>query len=606
MTPDMLITDAPTPSTADGAHTHTRLPRPDMRHDLGPPEFPVPPTHANATRAIDAALAPPATRTTERDSRLLAAAIEAGAGGQALSVLERIDPAGLDAHDRVRYLQAVTACAAWLEAFQSMAVVGVAGPSGGWVSAEIEQTVAREVTELTADGTSARDRERIATHARDEAWEVRERAVTLEVSMAMRVSPRTAGRRIEGARFLLESLRPAIGEALAGRWGYGHLRVAEKELANVPAPLREQIFADVLPYAAIDHPRRLTDRIRKSLARRDAAGSAERMRERAERRDVTLWNLPDGQARLAATGPFQRITDLYRSLTELARARQRVVDAARIPGESVPSQEMTDRRLGALRVEVLIEAVRRLVAAMDAEDRGDTEDRGGAADATNGVVHSDTHSAAGNLAEAGMRQSVDHTSACVVGTQRTEPDPWTGPRANGPGSRPKQQAAVIVDLATALHLADEPGYLPGYGWIPAPIAREILGDCDRWRRWLVDDKSRKLIEAGSTRYRPSQALRDLVGGRDLTCTADTCTRPAAEVQLDHAIDFDGANTTPGNVHGVCGPDHLVITAGHFVIDSDADGNLSWVSTATGHAYPSHPDLLHERPAARDAEEGGAS
>jgi len=47
------------------------------------------------------------------------------------------------------------------------------------------------------------------------------------------------------------------------------------------------------------------------------------------------------------------------------------------------------------------------------------------------------------------------------------------------------------------------------------------------------------------------------------------------------------------VHGVCGPDHLVITAGHFVIDSDVEGNLTWVSTATGHAYPSHPDLLHE-------------
>ncbi|MFM7599213.1 MAG: hypothetical protein ACKO70_12740 [Actinomycetota bacterium] len=44
---------------------------------------------------------------------------------------------------------------------------------------------------------------------------------------------------------------------------------------------------------------------------------------------------------------------------------------------------------------------------------------------------------------------------------------------------------------------------------------------------------------------------------------------------------------------MCGPDHLVITAGHFVIDSDVEGNFTWVSTATGHAYPSHPDLLHE-------------
>lgn len=592
MTPNTLTKHTPPLSTTAAAAPHFVTSPSGARQGVGPP-MPTSPLADTATApAIEAALAPPAERSTERDGRLLAAAIEAGAGGQALSVLERIDPAGLDAHDRVRYLQAVTACAAWLEAFQSMAVVTVAGPSGGWVSAEIEQTVAREITELTTHGTSTRDRERIATHARDEAWEIRERAVTLEVSMAMRVSPRTAGRRIDGARFLLESLRPAISEALAGRWGYGHLRVAEKELANVPAPLRELVFTDVLPYAAIDHPRRLTDRIRKSLARRDAAGSAERMRERAERRDVTLWNLPDGQARLAATGPFQRITDLYRSLTELARARQRVLDAARRPDEPVPSQDIADRRLGALRVEVLVEAVRRLAADMDGAGR----------DAT---IHNNAHMPAGNLADAEHRLLIDQASQCAADSSQTAPDPWTGPRAHGPGSRPKQQAAVIVDLATALHLADEPGYLPGYGWIPASIAREILADCDRWRRWLVDDTSRKLIEAGSTRYRPSQALRDLVSGRDLTCTADTCTRPAAEAQLDHAIDFDGANTTPGNMHGVCGPDHLVITAGHFVIDSDDDGNLSWVSTSTGHAYPSHPDLLHERPVARDAQQGEA-
>ena len=155
-----------------------------------------------------------------------------------------------------------------------------------------------------------------------------------------------------------------------------------------------------------------------------------------------------------------------------------------------------------------------------------------------------------------------------------------------------------MDVATALHLADEPGYLPGYGWVPAPIAREILGQSERWRRWIVDDSSRRLIEAGSARYRPSQALRDLIGGRDLTCTADTCTRESADNQLDHAIDFNGSNTTPANVHGVCGPDHLVVTAGHFVIDSDDTGNVSWVSTSTGHTYPSHPDLRHERPQPR--------
>lgn len=520
---------------------------------------------------IDAALSPPPPRSSERDQRLLDAAIEAGPGGQALSVLERIDIAQLSAHDRIRYLKAVTASGAWLEAFQSMAVAAVSGPSGGWVTDEIEARVSREVADLASADSSAREREHLANQARDEAWEVRERAIALEVSMAMRVSPRTAGRRIEGARFLLESLRPAVGEALAGRWGYGHLRVAEKELANVPAPLRALVFADVVPYAAVDHPRRLTERIRKSLARRDAAGSADRMRERSESRDVALWTLSDGQARVALTGPYQSVTEFHRCLTDLARARQQWLKATAGPGEpSTPDAD--DRRLAALRFDAAMEAARRLMRDMQSGLRPEP-------------VHSDAHNPSGNCA-----------------SDEFMPDPWTGPRATTPGSRPAQQAAIIVDLATAMSLADEPGFLPGYGWVPAPIAREILATCDQWRRWLVDDKARKLIEAGAVRYRPSQALRDLVTGRDLTCTADTCTRPAAESQLDHAIDFDGGNTTPANVHGVCGPDHLVITAGHFVIDSDDDGRVTWVSTSSGHSYPSHPDLLHERPTPRHSDQ----
>ena len=161
------------------------------------------------------------------------------------------------------------------------------------------------------------------------------------------------------------------------------------------------------------------------------------------------------------------------------------------------------------------------------------------------------------------------------------------------GSRPRQQAAVIIDAATALHLADEPGFVPGYGWVPSAIAREILADAESWRRWLLDDSSRTIIDAGAVRYRPSEALRDLVAGRDVTCTADTCTRPASQTQLDHAIDFDGGNTTPANLHLVCGLDHLAVTAGHFVIASDADGRPLWVSSHSGHAYPSHVDPLHE-------------
>jgi hypothetical protein len=518
------------------------------------PDDVVPRSH----HAMRAALAPPPAQSAERDRQLLDLAGESGIGGQALSLLERVDIAALSMHDRITFLRLVTSCAAWFEAFSTVATAAVAGPTSGWPEHEVDEQVREELSEAGADALAEGEARVLAAQIRDEAWAVRERAITLEISLATRVSPRTAGRRIDSARLLVESMPRAVDEAWAGHWGYGHLRAAERELTDIPPDLRDAVLDDVLPHASTDHPKRLTDRLRKSLAKRDAAGMAERTRERAEQRDVTVYPLRDGQARLSITGPYDDVYRASRQVQALALARKQ---ALRDEG-SAPSCT-----IGALRFDATLTAIHRLHAML-----------GPAA-----VVHSTQTDHAGNVAEGSVAPTIQLEGA----------DPWAIPHAGTTGSRPKQQAAVIVDAATALHLAEEPGYVPGYGWVPAPIAREILADAESWRRWLRDDTSRQIIDAGTMRYRPSVALRDLIAGRDVTCTADTCSRPASEAQLDHAIDFDGTNTTADNLHLVCGPDHLAVTAGHFVIDTAADGRPLWLSTASGHAYSSYADPLHE-------------
>lgn len=533
-----------------------------------------------AEAAMRAALSPPPSISRDRDRRMLELAAEAGVGGQVLSLLERVDLAHLSAHDRVTYLRHVTACAAWFEAFQTIAAAAVAGPTSGWPEAEVEERVRSEIADAGGDSLSEAERLALSARVRDEAWEIRERAIALEVSMATRVSPRTAGRRIDSARLLIEQMPRAIGEAWTGHWGYGHLRAAERELIDVPAPLREQVLDDVIPHAATDHPRRLTDRLRKSLAKRDAAGMAGRTRERSQERDVTVYPLKDGQARLAITGPYAAVYEASRQINALALARRQ---AMRAEGEAVTCT------IASLRFDASMVAIHRLHAML-----------GPGTDVHGAVIHSDPAGHAGNLAS-GPHSSGSETGTPAAPTVTVSPgatpslDPWAIRPAGTTGSRPRQHAAVIVDAATALHLADEPGFVPGYGWVPAPIARELLADAEHWRRWLLDDASRQIIDAGSTRYRPSTALRDLIAGRDVTCTADTCTRPASQTQLDHAIDFDGSNTTPDNLHLVCGPDHLAVTAGHFVIDASDDGRARWVSTASGHSYRSYVDPLHEPP-----------
>ena len=550
-----------------------------------------PTSTANPVTAYDAmhaALAPPPAVSGERDQRLLSLAVEAGINGHSLSLLERIDLARLSAHDRITYLRQVTSCAAWFEAFQTIATAAVAGPTCGWPEDEVEACVRQGLDETGVDSLPLAERHALEARVRDEEWQVRERAIALEVSMATRVSPRTAGRRIDSARMLVESLPRALSEAWSGHWGYGHLRVAEKELIDVPAPLREQVLDDVIPHADTDHPRRLTDRLRKSLAKRDAAGMAGRTRERAEQREVAMWSLKDGQARLAITGPYESVTEMMRQITSLGHARRAAVRA---------TDPDTPYSLDAGRFDAVTVAVARLHEQM--MSNAGTSDPAIPSAAN---IHSEATPDADNLAGA-VHSDVVPDAGNLAGD---ELDSWNPSPAGTPGSRPRKQAAVIVDAATALHLADEPGYVPGYGWVPASIAREILADADSWRRWLIDDSTRTLIDAGAVRYRPSEALRDLIAARDVTCTADTCTRPASEAQLDHAIDFDGHNTTPANLHLVCGPDHLAVTAGHFIIDAHEDGRALWVSHRSGHAYPSYVDPLHERPAATALAEPGSA
>ena len=123
---------------------------------------------ATAYDAIHAALAPPPTVSHDRDQRLLSLAIEAGINGHSLSLLERIDLTQLSAHDRITYLRQVTACAAWFEAFQTIATAAVAGPTCGWPEDEVEECVRLGLDESGADVLPDAERHTLEARARDE------------------------------------------------------------------------------------------------------------------------------------------------------------------------------------------------------------------------------------------------------------------------------------------------------------------------------------------------------------------------------------------------------------------------------------------------------
>lgn len=150
-----------------------------------------------------------------------------------------------------------------------------------------------------------------------------------------------------------------------------------------------------------------------------------------------------------------------------------------------------------------------------------------------------------------------------------------------------RHAIVLVDLATVLGAADNPGYVPGYGYVPGEIARELAAEATQWRRFLLD-RAGRLVDAGVTGYRPPERLREFVTARDMCCTFPGCGRPSTEADLDHRVNFDGTNTKAGNLHPLCRTHHRVKTYAGWQLWQDSEHVTHWVSPSGRH-YVDHPE-----------------
>ncbi|MBI1379281.1 MAG: DUF222 domain-containing protein, partial [Frankiales bacterium] len=175
---------------------------------------------------------------------------------------------------------------------------------------------------------------------------------------------------------------------------------------------------------------------------------------------------------------------------------------------------------------------------------------------------------AGNEDAASGACRADALAALVLGTRDEE-----GALVYD-ASRTQTELHVVMDLDTLRGERDGLALLNGTP-IPAPIAREVAGVAESWRRLVVDPVDGHLLDYGTRQYLPA-ALREHVLHRDPMCRRPGCTRRAQE--MDHALPFpEGASDTT-NCGGLCSRCHQVKTAGHATIeDSAADGSGTWVT-----------------------------
>ena len=135
---------------------------------------------------------------------------------------------------------------------------------------------------------------------------------------------------------------------------------------------------------------------------------------------------------------------------------------------------------------------------------------------------------------------------------------------------------VLAEQATVTGEGASPGYLPGYGAVPAETIRELAARA----------RLRPLVPASQLkaepRYRPSVALADFIRARDLCCRFPGCDKPAEVCDIDHTIPYGlGGPTHPSNLSLKCRAHHLLKTfwCGQkgWREEQFGDGTIIWTS-----------------------------
>jgi hypothetical protein len=145
---------------------------------------------------------------------------------------------------------------------------------------------------------------------------------------------------------------------------------------------------------------------------------------------------------------------------------------------------------------------------------------------------------------------------------------------------------VVAEQPTVDGSGTTPGYLPGYGSLPAPMVHDLSGTA-KCKPLSIPDPG---APAGSG-YRPSAALAEFVRVRDLTCRFPGCDRPAEVCDVDHTVPYPAGPTHPSNLKLLCRAHHLLKTfwtgVGGWGDRQLSDGTVVWTSPS-GRTYTTKP------------------
>ena len=156
------------------------------------------------------------------------------------------------------------------------------------------------------------------------------------------------------------------------------------------------------------------------------------------------------------------------------------------------------------------------------------------------------------------------------------------------GQPPAAHVDVVVQLSTLLGCDDNPGELPGWGFVSGAQVRQIAHAAGSvWRRLVVDDATGEVVQVSAASYRPTTRMRDFVAARDRVCRGPGCQVSPVGADLDHDIPWPAGATTPGNLSVKHRRHHQLKTFGLWATQQDPDtATITW-TTLAGRTYVTH-------------------
>lgn len=436
-----------------------------------------------------------------------------------------------------------------------------------------------------------------------------------ELTVRLRITHRAGTDLIRRGR-ALEGVLEATGHALAaGTIDPARARAIIDGLEHVPPEVAATVEEQVLPRA----PRRTVAQLRSDVARTliavDADAAAQRARHRTHQRRVSRPRAHgDDVASMRIEGPAADVLALDVALQGAARA-------AKTTGET--------RTIDQLRFDALAGIAHHALTTGHLTTTSTTtdQDTGTGTNTSTATTGNSSTCSCGKECDLPLATQHGHRPTIMItiplnqlmpnwqpppGTTSsvtsTSDDAHTGTDANDPATNQPDPNRPDSPTPTTTHdqVPTWPPPLPGehldpeqvptlegYGPITPALARALACGGD-WYRIITDPLTGAVLDAGHTRYRPTQAMIDHILARDTTCVRPGCTHRARECQLDHTQEWNhhdpqqGGRTAVTNLAPLCGRDHQVKTHGHFHLTHTGPGTFEW-TTPTGHHYRREPD-----------------